>query len=141
MTIYTDPDFEEFTGHLLSKFWPLLDDGYQTTLLAAVRGFMLSRLRSPAFLHIGQVEAAYPHLYEFLRNASQEGPVVSFKMGDSLYCGCGGKYDHLDQQGDDDGVLDTYQCDSCSTFCLITWDPETERETKRVYTTAEGSPL
>lgn len=135
-----DPDLESFVGDLLAEYWPLLPIDSQQALRSTLQNFMLSRLRLPAFFHIGQVEAAYPSLYEFLKNTAQE-VTTGCKMTDSLHCECGGEYQHLDQQQDDSGVLDTYQCNGCSTFCLITWDPGSERELKRVYTTAAGEPL
>lgn len=47
-------------------------------------------------------------------------------MIDSLFCECGGKYQHIDQEQGDDGVIDTYQCNCCETWCYIRWDAETQ---------------
>jgi len=55
------------------------------------------------------------------------------KMLDSNFCECGGIYQHVDQQQDDGGVVDLYQCDTCKTGCIVVWDPETEQELKREY--------
>ena len=47
------------------------------------------------------------------------------KMLDSLYCECGGKYIHVDEDVVElnhrgDALQDTYQCDHCRTWCIIT---------------------
>lgn len=57
------------------------------------------------------------------------------KMRDSGFCECGGQYQHVDCQENDDEVTvtDDYQCDKCGTWCAVTWDKETEEEVKREY--------
>ena len=57
------------------------------------------------------------------------------RMLDSLFCECGGQYDHVDEESQPDGqVTDAYHCKLCGTTCYVTWDAETEAETGRHYT-------
>lgn len=49
------------------------------------------------------------------------------RMEDSEWCTCGGKYNHVDtMQGthptEGTWTQDSYQCDKCKTWCIITWD-------------------
>lgn len=37
--------------------------------------------------------------------------------------------------------MDSYQCNQCETWCLVTIDPETEQEIKRVYNDEEDDDL
>ncbi len=58
------------------------------------------------------------------------------KMGDSGFCECGGKYEHVDETrptGDDIEVLDSYQCNKCETWCIVVWHKDTEEEIRREY--------
>ncbi|HXV44155.1 MAG TPA: hypothetical protein VEC96_13895 [Anaerolineae bacterium] len=41
---------------------------------------------------------------------------------------CGGKFQHVDEQDNNNGtVTDSYQCDGCQVWRSITWDKRTER--------------
>lgn len=68
----TDPDLEQFAAALLAKSWPLLDPAGREAIRREVQDFMLSRLCLAVFFHIGQVEATYPHLHQFLQSTAQE---------------------------------------------------------------------
>lgn len=74
-------------------------------------------------------------LEKVFTEAFQVTPPRGHKMLDSLFCECGGKYEHVDYQENDDEatVTDSYQCDECKTWCIVTWDRETEEEVKREY--------
>jgi hypothetical protein len=51
-------------------------------------------------------------------------------MTDSLFCDCGGKYNHVDMEDNLDGTYtDSYQCDGCETWCMLTWMIGTEELT------------
>lgn len=57
------------------------------------------------------------------------------KMLDSLFCECGGQYEHVDQEenGWDDTVEDSYQCNKCETWCIVTWGKVSDLEISRRY--------
>lgn len=56
------------------------------------------------------------------------------KMLDSLYCECGGKYEHKDAEAPSNEMReDWYQCDRCATWCIVTSDAETGDEISREY--------
>ena len=57
------------------------------------------------------------------------------KMLDSAFSECGGKYEHVDLQEDKEAgtVDDSYQCGKCETWCMVTWNRETQEEVKRSY--------
>lgn len=53
---------------------------------------------------------------------------------DSLYCKCGGTYEHIDTHNNGDGTYDdSYRCHTCEVWCITTWDKENDQETGRRY--------
>lgn len=59
------------------------------------------------------------------------------EMLDSYSCECGGEYEHIDmtipENDDDVEVLDSYQCSSCETWCIVVWHKYTQQEIRREY--------
>jgi hypothetical protein len=51
------------------------------------------------------------------------------EMIDSLFCECGGKYQHVDWQDNED----SYQCNKCKTWCIVTWGAVSDVEISRRY--------
>lgn len=57
------------------------------------------------------------------------------RMLDSLFCECGGKYEHVDHEYDGGKVVDSYRCGSCNTWCIVASDFATGEEISRGYET------
>lgn len=61
-------------------------------------------------------------------------------MIDGQYCTCGGYFEHVDTEIDNDKVTDSYQCDGCETWCIVVWDEATEKEIERRYEKVTDEP-
>lgn len=56
------------------------------------------------------------------------------QMQYSLFCECGGQYQHVDTEDNGNGTYDdSYQCDTCEGWCIVTWNKEADEETGRRY--------
>lgn len=61
-------------------------------------------------------------------------PLKFSEMRDGRSCECGGKYKHVNTRNNGNGTYDdSYRCDTCGTWCIVTWDKETDQETGRRY--------
>lgn len=60
--------------------------------------------------------------------------MTTTEIQEILFCECGGRYVHVAAEDNGDGTFDeSYQCDRCEEWCIVTWDKEADEETGRRY--------